>query len=169
MRVLSYVLVFLIGGLVSYCGTEYFKSPCPEYVEVKADSIKTKIEAKEKEVEVLKEKKKGISYTTSFKGFKPLAMAKDTMDKHTMANHGQDCDTMAQVIYVELLKCDSMVKIDDVIIANQDTIIADQKKVISIVEADNGKLKKEVKKQKRKTLLTKIGSGIVIVAVILLK
>jgi phosphate uptake regulator len=65
-------------------------------------------------------------------------------------------------LYVELLKCDSIVKIDNRIIASQDTIIADQKELIAINV-------KEIKKQKRKILFTKIGSGIIIVAVLLLK
>lgn len=144
MKILSYILVFLLGGLVSYCGTEHFHKP--EIIEVEKEVIKEKIIEKEKEVVKWKEKKAKIVYTTIF----------DTL-------------VTKETIYAELQKCDTIVKIDSVIIASQDTIILDQKQVISIIESDNLELKKQVKKEKRKNLFTKIGAGIVIVAILLLK
>jgi hypothetical protein len=170
MKNLSYLLIFLLGCLVSYCGTEYFKEPCPQYVESKhVDSIKAKIDVKEKEVSILKEEKKGIAYTTSFKGFKPkipVGHPKDSVVGDTVPS---DCDTMAQVIYIELLKCDTINKISDKIIDNQDTIIADQKEIITLNEMENAGLKNEVKKERRKNILTRFGAGIIIVAILLLK
>jgi hypothetical protein len=112
----------------------------------KSDSIVTKIEYKEKEVIKWKEQKERIKYITKF----------DTL-------------VTVEIVYKELIKCDSIVKIDSAIIAGQDTIIVDQKELIALSEAEKEKLTKEVKKQKRKTLITKIGSGIIIVGVLLLK
>ncbi len=174
MKYLTYLLFFLIGCLVSFCGTEYFKEPCPQYVESpKVDSIKKKIEVKEKEVEVLKEEKKGITYTTSFKGFKPKKPKDNTTcnthDSTTNYRDNSRCDSIADVIYDNLLKCDSIVKIDSSIIFIQDTIIADQKEVIKLNEIENKGLKNEVKKERRKNLLTRFGAGIIIVAILLLK
>jgi hypothetical protein len=147
MKYLSHILVFLLGCLLTYCGTEQFKEPCPEYVESKqVEVIKEKIVVKEKEVIKWKEKKGSIIYTTKF-------------------------DTLATIdtIYVELLKCDSIVKIDSQIIFIQDTIIADQKEAITLGEIENASLKNEVKKQKRKNIITRFGAGIIIVAILLLK
>lgn len=100
--------------------------------------IEEKIVEKEKEVVKWKKQKETIKYVTKF---------------DTIVNK--------EIIYKELLKCDSIVKIDSAIIAGQDTIISDQKELIAISE-------KEIKKQKRKLLFTKIGAGVVIVATILL-
>jgi hypothetical protein len=179
MKYLSHILVFLLGCLLTYCGTEEFKEPCPQYVESpKVDSIKKKIEVKEKEVEVLKEEKKGITYTTKFKGFKPKKKAIDTVKAVSQNNESDtlppdsgkvDCDSLAQIIYDNLLKCDTSNQISDKIIANQDSIIADQKEVITLGEIENASLKNEVKKQKRKNIITRFGAGIIIVAILLLK
>ncbi len=101
-------------------------------------TIQDKIATKEKEVVKWKEQKEKIIYTTKF----------DTIVKK-------------EVIYRELLKCDSIVKIDSSIIARQDTIISEQKELLTLSE-------KEVKKQKRKLVFTKVVAGAVIVATILL-
>jgi hypothetical protein len=112
------------------------------WTEPKTEPQKPIIEEKivEKEVEVVKWKaqKEKIIYTTKF-----------------------DTVVTKEIIYKELLKCDSIVKIDSVIIAGQDTIITEQKELIALSE-------KEVKKQKRKLLFTKVVAGGVIVATILL-
>lgn len=72
-------------------------------------------------------------------------------------------DTLATIdtVYKELIKCDSIVKIDSLIIAGQDTIIAEQKELIDISE-------KEGKKQKRKLFFTKVVAGAVVLVTILL-
>jgi hypothetical protein len=112
------------------------------WTEPKTEPQKPIIEEKivEKEVEVVKWKaqKEKIIYTVKF-----------------------DTVVTKEIIYKELLKCDSIVKIDSVIIAGQDTIIAEQKELLTISE-------KEIKKQKRKLLFTKVVAGAVIVATLLL-
>ncbi|HET6224677.1 MAG TPA: hypothetical protein VFF27_00265 [Bacteroidia bacterium] len=105
---------------------------------VHTHTIQDKIVTEEKEVVKWKAQKEKIIYTTKF-----------------------DTIVTKEIIYRELLKCDSIVKIDSSIIAGQDTIIADQKELIALSE-------KEVKKQKRKLVFTKVVAGAVIVATILL-
>jgi hypothetical protein len=143
MKYLTHLLCFLIGCLLTYCGTEHFK-PIPEVREIEKEVIKEKITTKEVEVLKLKESKSKIVYRTLF-------------------------DTMATMdtIYVELIKCDSVVKIDSVIIQEQDTIIIDQKELIQAVETDNTVLKSDLKKQRRKNFLTKVVAGLAIVVTIL--
>jgi hypothetical protein len=138
MKYLTHALIFLLGGLLAYCGTEHFK-PMPEVVEIEKEVIKEKIVTQEKEVVKWKAQKDKIVYRTKF-------------------------DTLATIdtVYIELIKCDSIGKIDSSLIASQDTIIVDQKKLIANCEANTQVLKKEIKKEKRKGLLTKIGAGIII-------
>lgn len=73
-----------------------------------------------------------------------------------------------EVIYKELLKADTIIKIDNQIIASQDSIIFDQKQIIHIQEIQNKDLVKENKKLKRKAVATKIIAGAAIVLVIFL-
>lgn len=152
-------LVFLAGYMVG----QNDRGSCPEYKEPKTEAIKEEIVEKGKEVEELKEHKNGISYTTKFSGFKPK---KDSIGKVDTIK--VDCDSLANDIYDNLLKCDTANQISTKIIANQDTIIADQKKVITIVESDNSALKKDLKKQKRRNAITKIVAVVVIVCSIVL-
>jgi hypothetical protein len=134
-------LMFIVGFACNECTHD----PLPEIPEPKKEAIKEEIAVKEKEVTKLKEEKGKIVYRAVF-------------------------DTLATIdtLYIELIKCDSVVKIDNVIIADQDTIIAGKDSIIAICESDNTTLKRDIKKQKRKNLLTKIGAGVVIVAAILL-
>jgi hypothetical protein len=138
-------LFFLVIAFVMWDISEKL-SKKDTVIEDKSDSIITKIEYKEKEVIKWKEQKESIKYITKF----------DTL-------------VTVKIVYKELMKCDSVVKIDSAIIAGQDTIIGDQKELIALSEAEKERLKKEVKREKRKVLITKIGSGIIIGAVLLLK
>jgi hypothetical protein len=106
--------------------------------EIHTHTIENKIATEEKEVIKWKDQKEKIKYVTKF-----------------------DTIVTKEIIYKELIKCDSVVKIDSIIIARQDTIIADQKELIYLSE-------KEVKKQKRKLVFTKIVAGVAIVTTILL-
>jgi hypothetical protein len=135
------MLFFILGCAVTEC----MHKPVPEVVHVEKGVIKEKIVEKEKEVVKWKQAKEKITYITHF-----------------------DTVVTKEFVIGELIKCDSIVKIDSVIIASQDTIIADQKQVIVIVESDNSKLKRDLKKQKRKNTITKIVAVVVIVGSIIL-
>jgi hypothetical protein len=143
---MKYALLWIAVGILLGCIlSECTRKPIPEIREVEKEKILEKIVEKEKEVIKWKQAKEKIKYITEF-----------------------DTIVTKEIIYQELIKCDSVVKISDSIIVAQDTIIADQKQVIAIVESNNSVLKKDLKKQKRKTLLTKIGAGAAIVITILL-
>jgi hypothetical protein len=138
--ILSFILVVIIL-LLSKCIKDK-----PVIIQVDTvEVIKERVIVREKEVIKWKEKKAEIHYRTKF-------------------------DTLVTIdtVYKELIKCDSVVRIDSVIIAVQDTIIRDQKEVINILETDNQAQKKEVKRQKRIALITKIISGVAIVVSIIL-
>jgi hypothetical protein len=134
MKYLTYILIGLLCCLLTYCGTEYFHKP----VVIEKKVIQEKIIEKEKEVIKWKEAKSKIHYRTKF-------------------------DTVATIdtVYAELLKCDTIVKMDSIIIASQDTIIIDQKELIS-------SYKKDLKREKRKTFFTKVVAGVAIIVTILL-
>jgi hypothetical protein len=160
MKPIYYILTgFIIGVLFSYGVYNYFETPCSENQadHQKVKDIKTKIEGKAKEVDSLKEVKKKIKYTTNFPELKPDSIS-------TI----KDCDSIAPIIYYNLIKCDSVVKIDSNIIASQDTIIVKQKELIELSEAEKEALKKDLKREKRKTLFTKVVAGVAIVVTILL-
>jgi hypothetical protein len=164
VKYLTHALFFILGCLLTYCGTEHFK-PIPEVREIEKEVIKEKIITKEKEVDLLKEEKKGITYKTTFKGLKPT---KDSSSKEIICDTIKvDCDSLANEIYVELIKCDSIVKLDSAIIQAQDTIIIAQKELIADCEQDNTILKSDLKKQKRKNFFTKV-AGVVVVAITVL-
>jgi hypothetical protein len=150
---------FIIGVLFSYGVYNYFETPCSESsnISVKVEPIKKRIEVKAKEVDSLKEVKKKIKYITDFPELKPDSIS-------TI----KDCDSIAPIIYYNLIKCDSVVKIDSNIRASQDTIIIKQKELLVLSEAEKEALKKQVKKEKRKTLFTKVVAGVAIVVTILL-
>lgn len=149
MKSTLYISGLLLFFILGFAASECTRKPIPEMPEApqeaKKDSLKADIIEKEVEVIKWKAQKDRIVYDTIF-------------------------DTLAtkETIYVELIKCDSVVKISDSIIASQDTIIADQKELITIVESNNSVLKKDLKKQKRKNTIIKIGSGIAIVLTFLL-
>lgn len=109
----------------------------------KIDSIKAKTDTIKVEVEKLKEGKTKFIYRTKF-----------------------DTITVEKVL-IELQKCDTIVKIDSVIIAKQDTIIKGQEEIITELHLENAYLEKDFKKQKRKLLVTKIIAGVVIFLTIL--
>lgn len=77
-------------------------------------------------------------------------------------------DTLATIdtVLIELKKCDTIVKIDSVIIQKQDTIIKEEE-IIGDLDLENQYLTKEVKKAKRKLIFTKILAGIAIVLTII--
>lgn len=137
MKYLPYILIAILCCLVTYCVTDHYAG-VGKVVEVPKEVIKEKIITKEKEVIKWKEAKSKIVYRTKF-------------------------DTLATIdtVYAELQKCDTIVKMDSIIISKQDTIIVDQKELIDTY-------KKDLKKEKRKDLLTKIGAGVAIVIAILL-
>lgn len=141
MKGTLYITGLLLFFILGFAASECSHKPVPEIQEVEKEVIKEKIVEKEKEVIKWKQAKEKITYITHF-----------------------DTIVTKEVIYGELIKCDSVVKLDSVIIASQDTIIADQKQVITIVESDNSALKKDLKKQKRKNTITKIVAVVVIVA-----
>jgi predicted nucleic acid-binding Zn ribbon protein len=146
MKPIYYILLgFVLGILLFYWGSIYFEKPIPVIDHQKETIIKDSIIYQEKEVIKWKKAKSEIRYITEF-------------------------DTLATIdtVLVELIKCDSAVKIDSNIIAGQDTIIVKQKELIALSEAEKEALKKEIKRQKRKTLFTKVVAGVVIVVTILL-
>lgn len=147
MKYLPYILTFILGCIFMYFIMDYF-SPCKDIVvpisKVEA-KLKANIDTQEKEVKVLKEGKEKRSYKTTF-----------------------DSSSTIDTVKIELAKCDTIVKIDSVIMAKQDTIIIDQKELIETYEGETKSLLKEVKKEKRKTLFTKIVAGVAIIVTILL-
>lgn len=145
MKNLLYILCLMLFFALGCIAIECTHKPITAAQDEPKEIIKEKIVEKEKEVIKWKEKKGKIIYRTKF-------------------------DTLATIdtLYIELIKCDSIVKIDSIIIADQDTIIKDQKQVINIVEKSNESLKKDLKKEKRKSLLTKIGAGVAIIITIIL-
>jgi hypothetical protein len=146
MKPIYYILLgFIIGVLLFYWGSIYFEKPIPDPEPQKETIIKDSIIYQEKEVIKWKKAKSEIHYVTEF-------------------------DTLATIdtVLVELIKCDSVVKIDSNIIASQDTIIIKQKELITLSEAEKDSLKKELKREKRKTFFTKVVAGVAIVVTILL-
>ncbi len=116
------------------------EDPAPVRIRIKHDTIEVirdSIIVREKEVIKWKEKKGRIIYKTKF-------------------------DTLAtfDTVYIELIKCDSIVEIDNRIIANQDTIIQQQTEMIGLEEAEIDSLNKDLKKEKRKLLISKIIAGV---------
>jgi hypothetical protein len=138
MKYLSHILVGLLVFLLTY----FSMNRCTEYkpiVEIQKEIvIKDSIITKEKEVIKWKKLKGEIKYDTIF----------DTL-------------TTKETIYINLIKCDSVVKVDNIIIADQDTIIEKHKTLIELKE-------KEIKRQKRKTFFTKVVAGVAIIVTILL-
>lgn len=118
----------------------------PEYIHNNdtVEVIKSRIDTIEVEVVKLKQAKTKIIYRTIF-------------------------DTLATIdtVLIELKKCDTIVKIDSVIIKDQETIIEGQEDVIGLIETDNKALQKQIKKEKRKLILTKIGAVAVIILTII--
>lgn len=146
MKYLIYACIVLLACLLTYCGTEHFREvPEPEIREVEKQVIKEKIVLKEVEVIKWKTEKGKIVYRTKF-------------------------DTLATIdtVYIELAKCDSIVKLDSLIIAGQDTIIIGKDSLISICESDQAILKKDLKRQRRKNFFTQAGAGVAIILTILL-
>jgi hypothetical protein len=146
MKPIYYILTgFIIGILLFYCGLEYFEKPIPVVDHKKETIIKDSIIYREKEVIKWKKLKGEIKYDTIF-------------------------DTLAtkETIYINLIKCDSVVKIDNKIIKADSSIKAGKDSLISICEFDKEALKKQVKREKRKTLFTKVVAGVAIVVTILL-
>jgi hypothetical protein len=138
MKYLSHILVGLLVFLLTYFAMNRCNTPMPVKDREKEIIIKDSIITKEVEVIKWKEQKVLIKYRTVF-------------------------DTLVTIdtVLVELIKCDSIVKIDEIIIADQDTIIEKHKALIELKE-------KEIKREKRKTFFTKVVAGVAIVVTILL-
>lgn len=86
-----------------------------------------------------------------------------------------DSTATIDTVKAELAKCDTITIVDsiiinkqDSIIQKQDTIIQDQSKFIDSLGVGLKKANKEIRRQKRKVLFTKIGAGAVIVLIGLL-
>lgn len=178
MKYLPYILIAVLFFALGWFGNDYF-NPCSEYSKVpdKVDSIKAKIEVKEKEVDSLKEKKKDHGYTTKFKGLKQKSITgkivlpeSDSITPKSVLQENEtgDKDSLLNEVYNNLLECDTTNKINESIIDGQDSIITGQKELIETYEGETKSLLKEIKKEKRKNLITKIGAGIAIVITILL-
>lgn len=134
--------VAFIVAVLSKCEKPVYKDRT-DTIEI----IKSRIDTVEKEVVKWKEAKTHIVYRTKF-------------------------DTLATIdtVLIELKKCDTIVKIDSIIIQKQDTIIQDQRVIIDDLDLDKKELTKEVKRQKRKLIFTKIlAAAIIITSIIILK
>ncbi len=139
MKPIYYLLIgFILGLLFFYYVGELYTKPALAKNSPKETIIKDSIITKEVEVIKWKKLKGEIKYITVF-------------------------DTLATIdtVLVELIKCDSVVKLDDKIIAGDSSIIKDQKDLIELKE-------KDLKREKRKTLFTKVVAGVAIVVTILL-
>jgi hypothetical protein len=146
MKPIYYILLgFIIGVLLFYWGSIYFEKPIPDPEPQKETIIKDSIIYQEKEVIKWKKAKSEIHYVTEF-------------------------DTLATIdtVIVELIKCDKEVKADNKIIKADSIIIAGKDSLLSFAEAEKEALKKQVKREKRKTLFTKVVAGVAIVVTILL-
>lgn len=139
---------FLAGMVVSFIAILFLNKcenkPISNSAFLNVDSAKQKIGTIKVEVVKLKEGKTKIIYRTKF-------------------------DTLATIdtVYAELQKCDTIVKIDSIIIQKQDTIIFKQEELIDTIEKNNDSLKKDLKKQKRKLVFTKILAGAIIILTII--
>lgn len=131
-------LVFI--GLIHGCE----KKPEPKYKIKTIEVIKNRIDTVKVDLVKWKESKSKIVYKTKF-------------------------DTLATIdtVLVELAKCDTIVKIDSVIIAKQDTIIKGQEEIIFEQDLIKQHQEKENKKLKRKLIFTKILAGAVVVLTII--
>src|SRR5436190_22128017 len=131
MRYFIIALLVLTIILLFWNGCAKKANPIIRIIPVEV--IKEKIVTIEKEVVKWKDQKTKIIYKTHF-------------------------DTLATIdtVIVELIKCDSIVKIDALIIAGQDSIIVDKNIIISGFEAEQQEHEKEVKQIKKKLLFTKI-------------
>lgn len=143
---MKYFIGLLILSVVLLCLCKGCENQ-PEHI-IQHDTIqvfKDKIVIQEKEIIRLKEQKAKIIYRTKF-------------------------DTLATIdtVYVELIKCDSVVKLDSSIIFEQDTIIQEQKKIIGIQAEEIGGLIKQVKKERRKILISKVVAVVGLVLTIFL-
>ncbi len=136
---------FLSGMVIAFIVLLFYKcedKPLKPAI-TKMDSIKHTIDTLKVDVIKWKESKSKIVYRTKFE---PTV----TID----------------TVLVNLKKCDTIVKIDSVIIHRQDTIIVHQDTIIVQQEELIEDLNKDIKKQKRKLLFTKILAGAIIVLTI---
>lgn len=132
--ILTLCIVFIVASL-SKCGNKPVYKDRVDTITI----IKQRIDTIEKEVVKLKEAKTKIIYRTKF-------------------------DTLATIdtVLIELKKCDTIVKIDSIIIQKQDTIIQDQRVIIDDLDLDKKELGKEVKREKRKRYLGYAVGGLII-------
>lgn len=127
----NWIIIILVAILVVMVGLKSCE-PVQEKQQIKEihDTIKViekQIEKQAIEVVKWKKSKSEIHYVTQF-------------------------DTLAtfDTVYVELVKCDSIVKIDSLIIASQDTIIKEQTKIINKNDEEIKLVKKSGRKRERK-------------------
>lgn len=135
---------YIIGALVIIAIILLWMRACtPVPVSTKAQAIhdtitvvKERIRVETKEVVKWKQAKANIHYVTKF-------------------------DTLATVdtVIVELVKCDSIVKIDSVIIAKQDTIIVQKDQLLTVKDQEIKEVKKVGRKAKRKAFFKGIATG----------
>jgi hypothetical protein len=106
---------------------------------------------------------------------KKKAVAKLKQSKSDLPTYTVTFDSTAtrDTIYVELVKCDSIVQVDSIIIASQDIIIEDQSKVIELqdtliqaVQSDLKAEKKANRRLKKKLFFTKVGAVLCVLAVV---
>jgi hypothetical protein len=159
---LSLILGLLLGSLFHGCEKEPVQDHSKEaelytIINIQSETIKAKnkhIVTLSDSISHFKEKKAKIVYRTKF-----------------------DILATIDTVYIELIKCDSIVKIDAKIITGQDSLIYDLGQVIKaygtinvaqkqiIIEAEKSH-KKEVRKLKRKLFFTKVGGVALIVGII---
>ncbi len=134
-------LIIALAAIVAILATLKACEKSPEDPQIKAihdtiQVVKEKIVEKEKEVVKWKQAASKIRYVKEF-------------------------DTLAtfDTVYVELIKCDSSNAIKDIVIADQDTIINDQKVVIAKREEELKLEKKAAKRKIRRAFLAGVATG----------
>jgi hypothetical protein len=164
---ISFAVIGIVLVLLSRCKKESKTIIQRDTVEVIKDRIvqnEDSVAMLKKEVALLKEENKSLRtkkyvYKTDFDS---------TATKSQVLNELIKCDSAVKGQELIVANQDSIIGKQDQVISKQDTIIADQKEVISILETDNMQQRKEVKRQKRIALITKIIGGVAIVVSMLL-
>lgn len=144
---------YVIGALVILAVVLLGMRACtPVPVSPKAQAIhdtitvvKERIKIETKEVVKWKKAKDNIRYVTEF-------------------------DTLATLdtVIIELAKCDSIVRIDSVIIAKLDTIVNHKDQLLTAKDQQIKEVKKSARKEKRKAFFRGIATGAVVVGSVIL-
>lgn len=172
MRYITHILAFILGALVC----SLLKCD-PKVIEVtdksKEAELYTQINEANKAKELFKKEAEKLNKEVSY-----------LKSKRSKIVYKKDFDTLATIdtVIVELIKCDSVVAISDTIIEKQEeqietiTDALNESENIQVIQADIikekdieiSKTKKELKKEKTKLILTKVGGIIIIAGVIIL-